>query len=135
MGQKFSFRAQALEKFGQDIKVRHFINIAKDQNDQVDLDKSTYEETTARAIVWFPTKAGFPRGGGRPGMGALMQYAPEGILVREDYAAWIKSEVAADKDDHILVGNKTYRIFIRQAPVVDCGLNLLILREMVGGAD
>lgn len=132
-GPKFSFRARAIARFGRSITIRHFTKLAYDQNDQIDLDNSTYEDTVTRAIVWFPTKAGFPRGGGRPGMGALLQFTPEGILLREDYAAWIKSDEVADKDDHVFIESKAYRVFIRQAPVTDCGLNMLILREQVGG--
>lgn len=122
-----------MARFSMTITIRHFTKLAYDQNDQIDLGKSIYTDTDIRAIVWFPTKAGFPRGGGRPGMGALLRHAPEGILLREDYAAWIKSDEVADKDDHVSIGSKTYRIFIRQKPVVDCGLNMLILREQVGG--
>lgn len=122
-----------MARFGRYITIRHFTKLAYDQNDQVDLDKSVYKDTNAHAIVWFPTKAGFPRGGGRPGMGALLRLTPEGVLLREDYAAWVKSDEVANEYDHVLVGDKTYRVFIRQKPVVDCGLDLLILREMVGG--
>ncbi len=133
MGPKFSFRARVMARFGRSIVIRHFTKLAYDQNDQIDLDKSTYDDKNARAVVWFPTKAGFPRGGGRPGMGALLRFTPEGVLLREDYAAWVNSDEVANEYDHIFVDEKPYRVFIRQKPVTDCGLDLLILREQVGG--
>lgn len=133
MGQKFSFVKRVFAKWNRQIKIRHFTKLAYDQNDQIDLPKSTYTDTVTCAIVYFPTKAGFPRGGGRPGMGALLNHYPEGILVREDYGAFIKSAEVADKDDHVIIDDKTYRVFIRQKPAVDIGVDLLILREQVGG--
>ncbi len=120
-------------RFGRTITIRHFTNIAYDQNDQVNLGNSTYADTETHAILIFPTPAKFPRGAGRPGMGYRLQMLAEGSLTRNDYGAFVKSSETIEADDHVLFDGGTYRVTIMRPSIPDVGITILVLKKLVGG--